>query len=713
MAGDPTEESNPATAAPTNFTHPTTERARQHAMVLRSRSSYTSMDTDLRFSTEASTSSGEGCASLTTAAAAASETSRRLNAKKRHCLQQKDEDGSCRSTLAATADEALFEPCTKILKPDSPGEACKGDIDETNCAANPENGTCYIDILPDELLSTVFLYLVEGDLIKCSSVSHRFKKIANDLGIWKELYTQVYEYTLPLYHPTKTTKFSFKEPANWKGANPWKDSFRQLRHGVHVRPGFASLYASQPGRQLSFFECIEAALKFVEARADKEKLIFLHTGRYAPEPVVINSAVQIIGASSGPNINRNVFIENPKDTTMSFVDGAAGAYLGHCTVIFNPENPSAAHTNHYALHITDGCSPVIDRCNIHSSSFVGAALCVKKAGSNPRVKHCMVCDCENVGIFISDYAEGVFEDCEIARNNLAGVWVKNHANPIFKRCHIHHGRDVGIFTFEEGKGWFEKCNIHGNRISGIEVKNHANPTVVRCDIHHGQTGGIYVHEKGRGQFMENRIFANAFAGIWITQHSDPTIRKNEIFTGQQGGVYIFQDGRGLIEQNNIYGNALAGIQIRSGSDPIVRLNKIHDGLHGGIYVHEKGKGVIEDNEVYANTLAGIWVTTGSSPILRKNRIHSGKQVGVYFYDNGHGLLEENDIFNHLYSGVQIRYAIPCLPLTQCSVLERDPTLKSHEIKSGEDKMAAFSSTTTDWASSKTMRSLITPWRAFG
>lgn len=47
--------------------------------------------------------------------------------------------------------------------------------------------------------------------------------------------------------------------------------------------------------------------------------------------------------------------------------------------------------------------------------------------------------------------KGIYEDNEIARNSLAGVWVKNQANPVFRRNHIHHGRDVGVFTFENGK----------------------------------------------------------------------------------------------------------------------------------------------------------------------------------------------------------------------------------------------------------------------
>ncbi|KAL3101334.1 hypothetical protein niasHT_028090 [Heterodera trifolii] len=596
----------------------------------------------------------------------ADQMDKRLAVRRRHSLQHQSEDASCRSSLAATADEAS-EPPSKFMKPDSPGEADQQsaalDFSARVLQALGAGGVaddCPISRIPDELLILIFSYLVEGDLAQCSSVSRCFHRISNDIGLWRQLYISVFEYTTPLYHSSSSSspcKFELREPHRWRNcANAWKESFVHLRHAVHVRPGMNALY-NQPGRRISHFDGIESALKFVEARPQMAKLILLHAGRHTPEPIIISSAVQIIGASSGSDLDvmRAVSIENQKDTAVSFVDGSLGSYLGYCSVVFNPDKVSPQpHINHYALQITDETDVVIDHVIVHSSSFVGAALCVKKQAANPRLRHCIVSDCENVGIFVSDNAHGRFEDCEIARNNLAGVWVKNQASPIFRRCHIHHGRDVGIFTFENGMGYFEKCNIHSNRISGIEVKLHANPTVVRCDIHNGQTGGIYVHEKGRGQFMENRIYSNEFAGIWITSQSEPTIRKNEIFNGQQGGVYIFGEGRGLIEQNNIYGNALAGIQIRTSSDPIVRLNKIHDGLHGGIYVHEKGKGLIEENEIYGNTLAGIWVTTGSSPILRKNRIHSGKQVGVYFYDNGHGLLEENDIFNHLYSGVQIR-----------------------------------------------------------
>lgn len=92
------------------------------------------------------------------------------------------------------------------------------------------------------------------------------------------------------------------------------------------------------------------------------------------------------------------------------------------------------------------------------------------SGAEPTIRRCDISDCENVGLYITDHAQGLYEDNEISRNALAGIWVKNHANPVMRRNHIHHGRDVGIFTFDNGLGYFESNNIHNNRIAGFEVK---------------------------------------------------------------------------------------------------------------------------------------------------------------------------------------------------------------------------------------------------
>lgn len=521
----------------------------------------------------------------------------------------------------------------------------------------PTGGPYLLRILPDEVLLKIFSYLLEDDLCSVSQVCKRFSILGNDCVLWKQLYQEVFEYSLPMMHPSDR-KFYQINPDEYDDPNPWKESFQQLRNGVHVGQNFTRTLPHRKRDYLKYYETIDDACNAMEGNQDK--IIFVHSGIYTDEWIYLESPVVVIGAAPG-KVTSEVIIENTHTSTFVFMEGSEESYIGYMTIRLyhpHPEEISssvyAADDDKHCIKVGPNCSPVIDHCFVKCISTVGSAVCVTGQGACPTFRFVNISDCENVGLYITDKAEGFYEDCEINNNALAGIWVKDHARPVIRRCHVHHGRDVGVFTFDHGCGYFEKCDIHHNRIAGFEVKEGANPTVVNCSIHHGRTGGIYVHARGRGQFVENKIYSNAYAGVWVTSYSDPTIRGNEIFNGHQGGVYIFGDGKGLIEKNNIYGNALAGIQIRTNSSPIVRRNKIHDGQHGGIYVHERGQGIIEENEIYANTLAGVWVTTGSAPTLRRNRIHSGKQVGVYFYDNGHGTLEDNDIYNHMYSGVQIR-----------------------------------------------------------
>lgn len=36
---------------------------------------------------------------------------------------------------------------------------------------------------------------------------------------------------------------------------------------------------------------------------------------------------------------------------------------------------------------------------------VGSAVCVSGVGADPIIKHCKIKDCENVGLFVTDYAQ--------------------------------------------------------------------------------------------------------------------------------------------------------------------------------------------------------------------------------------------------------------------------------------------------------------------
>lgn len=242
-----------------------------------------------------------------------------------------------------------------------------------------------------------------------SQVCKRFQAIANDTELWKSLYQQVYQYDLPLFNPAPC-KFEFVSPDDSDYPNPWKESFRQLYRGVHVRPGFQDLKFK--GRNLPYFNTVQGALDYVdEYRSNNgnntasgsssstssqnsnassstsnsqnnccgnnnslnpddapQHIIFLHAGTYRGEFLVIDSDVALIGAAPG-NVAESVILERESESTMMFVEGAKRAYAGHLTLKFTPDVTSTVpHHKHYCLEIGENCSPTIDHCIIRSSS---------------------------------------------------------------------------------------------------------------------------------------------------------------------------------------------------------------------------------------------------------------------------------------------------------------------------------------------------------
>lgn len=64
---------------------------------------------------------------------------------------------------------------------------------------------------------------------------------------------------------------------------------------MHVRLRTNQTYG-QKGFSSVEFETVEKALLYLENNPMREKLIILHSGIYYPDPVVIQSPIQIIGA---------------------------------------------------------------------------------------------------------------------------------------------------------------------------------------------------------------------------------------------------------------------------------------------------------------------------------------------------------------------------------------------------------------------------------
>jgi len=217
----------------------------------------------------------------------------------------------------------------------------------TNDASTTVSAAQYLQYeMPDEVLLTIFSYLLEQDLCRVSLVCKRFQIIANDCGLWKRLYQNVYEYDMPLFHPEHGV-MNFVKVEDCDYTNPWKESFRQLYHGIHVRPGYQD--KKYQGRNISYFNTVQAALDYADERNAATNLtgnaqmngvsgtsnsnssipppspnillndenssvqdlpstlVFLHTGIYRGEFLVIDSDITLIGAASG-NVAESVVL---------------------------------------------------------------------------------------------------------------------------------------------------------------------------------------------------------------------------------------------------------------------------------------------------------------------------------------------------------------------------------------------------------------------
>lgn len=107
------------------------------------------------------------------------------------------------------------------------------------------------------------------------------------------MYHHVYEYDLPLFNPERC-RFEFIPAEESEHANPWKESFRHLYRGVHVRLGYQGLVRA--GRRIAHFDTVQAALDYAdEANTTAGALVFLHAGTYRGEFLVIDSDVALIG----------------------------------------------------------------------------------------------------------------------------------------------------------------------------------------------------------------------------------------------------------------------------------------------------------------------------------------------------------------------------------------------------------------------------------
>ena len=151
----------------------------------------------------------------------------------------------CGTSTGATTESLCVSTATHMCTVDQSLAATSSSETDSN-----GSGSYYLLVrLPDECLLAIFSRLEERDLCRAAQVCKRFYAIASDCELWRKLYQSVFEYDMALLHPEPLI-FKFVTPEHSLRENPWKESFRQLSYGIHVRKGYRELYAERSGRSL-------------------------------------------------------------------------------------------------------------------------------------------------------------------------------------------------------------------------------------------------------------------------------------------------------------------------------------------------------------------------------------------------------------------------------------------------------------------------------
>lgn len=428
--------------------------------------------------------------------------------------------------------------------------------------------------------------------------------------------------------------------------NPLKlkiDGDKTLVANFKKVPLTPEIIVDSSGSGYSHYKTISEAIK----NAQPNTRIRVRPGVYK-ESIVIDKPVEIIGKGSV----KDIVIESIESSCILMQTDQAtvkGLTL-RCQV--ESEEPKYS-----AVDIPQG-QLILENCDITSDSFV----CINIYGSqsNPVIRNCRIHD-GNSGIFISENAQGILEDCDIFANTSAGIAIIEESNPIIRRCRIHNVEWIGIIFSNNGKGIVEDCDIFSNGLGGVEIDTNYNILIRNCLIHDHQFRGIAVKENVKVTIDNCHIFSNSY-GVEAGSGSSILVRYCQIHDHSLSGIHAGNVDRIIVEDCDIFSNHNGGI-IATGKNLFIRNCKFHNhddcyaiGLGGWISLNENiDRGTIENCDIFSNAM-GIAISTGTNILICKCQIHDNYikdnnneiciTFGISIDESRDIVLEDCDIFSN-------------------------------------------------------------------
>jgi pectin methylesterase-like acyl-CoA thioesterase len=173
--------------------------------------------------------------------------------------------------------------------------------------------------------------------------------------------------------------------------------------------------------------------------------IFVRPGLYN-ESLIIDKQLEIIGDGA----LEDIIIESEDSncllmqTDYALVRGLTFSEIGR----------------HYTVNIPQGQLVIEDSDLTANSNY--SVVAIGGSTANPIIRRCQIHDGKWNGIWVSNNARGLVEDCEIFDNGSSGVGIGQGANLVIRQCQINWNEGNAIKVYNKGSVTVEECDLTEN-----------------------------------------------------------------------------------------------------------------------------------------------------------------------------------------------------------------------------------------------------------
>ncbi|NQU06552.1 MAG: right-handed parallel beta-helix repeat-containing protein [Calditrichaeota bacterium] len=162
---------------------------------------------------------------------------------------------------------------------------------------------------------------------------------------------------------------------------------------------------------------------------------------------------------------------------------------------------------------------------------------------NAIIDHCIIEQCDSVGVFCDDYSEPEITNSIIRDNSVAGILCRYNSAPL-----IDHNLIIN------GSGY------------GIEAKEHSMPIITYNVITGVATSGIRLENLSNAVVINNTIALNGYYGMYCENNSSPDVRNNIFFRNgseRLGGIGLKAESTSLpsIEYNCFWDHFKSSVEV--------------------------------------------------------------------------------------------------------------------------------------------------------